>query len=46
MVFIYHVILPQDIIKTLNDFMVSSAWKYVTNLPSLVAIGSLVAEIK
>ena len=40
MVFVYHVTLKDNVIKALNDFMVSSPSRNVTILLGLVAIGT------
>ena len=45
MVFVCHVNLQDHVKKALNGFMVSSPSMYVTILPSLVAIGTVVVEI-
>ena len=44
MVFVCHMILQDQVIKASNDFMVRSPSKYLTILPCLVAIGTVVAE--
>ena len=44
MVFVYHVTLKDHVIKALNEFMVSSPSRYVTILPSLVAIGTVMVD--
>ena len=44
-VFIRHVTLQNHMIKTSNDFLVSSPSRYVTIFPSLVVMGTLVEEI-
>ena len=46
MVFVCHVTLEDHMIKVLNDFMVGSPSRYVTILPSLVAIDRVILEIK
>ena len=45
MVFVCHVTLQDHVIKALSNFMVKSPTKYVTILPSLVAIGTVIVEI-
>ena len=44
-VFVYHVILQDHLIKALCDFMVWSPSRQVTTLPSLGPIGTVVVEI-
>ena len=43
-IFVCHVTLQDLVVEVKNDFMVRSLSKYVTILPSLVAIGTLVVE--
>ena len=45
MVFVCHVNLKDHVTKALNDFMVRRPLRYVTILPSLVAIGTVIVEI-
>ena len=44
MVFGYHVTLKDHVIKALNEFMLSRPSRYVTILPSLVAIGTVMVD--
>ena len=44
-VFVSHMNLQDHVIKALNDYMVKSPSRYVTILPSLVAIGTVVVKI-
>ena len=44
-VFVYHVTLQDHVIKPLCGFLVWSTLRYVTTLPSVVAIGSVVVKI-
>ena len=44
-VFVSHMNLQDYVIKALNDYMVKSPSRYVTILPSLVAIGAVVVKI-
>ena len=43
--FVCRMILKDHMIKRLNDFMVRSSSRYVTILPSLVAIDPVVVEM-
>ena len=45
MVSVRHVTLQDHLIKVLNDFMVRSPSMYVTIVPNLVVIGSVVVNI-
>ena len=45
MIFACHVTLQEHVVKAHIDFMVRSLSKYVSILPSLVAIGTLIVEI-
>ena len=45
MVYVCHVTLQNHVIKVLNNFMVRSPSRYVTTLPSLVAIDTVAVEI-
>ena len=45
MVLVCHVILQDHLIKAYYDFVLESLPKYVTILPNVVAIGTLVEEI-
>ena len=44
LVLVCQVTVQDQVIKELNDFMVSSLSRYVTTLPSLVAIGTKVVK--
>ena len=44
MVFDCHVTLQDHMIKALNDFIARSPLRYVTILPSLVTIGTVLGE--
>ena len=44
MVFGHHVTLKDHVIKALNEFMLSRPSRYVTILPSLVAIGTVMVD--
>ena len=46
MAFVCHVTLQDHEIKALNNFMVRSPLSYVTILPSLMAIGTVVMKKK
>ena len=43
--FIYNVILADHVIKVLNDFMGKSPLRYVTILPSMMAIGTAAVKL-
>ena len=45
MIFACHVTLQDHVVKAYHDFMIKSLSKYVTILPSLMAIGTRVVEI-
>ena len=45
MIFVCHVTLQEHVIKAYNDFMARILSSYVTIVPSLVDIGTLVEEI-
>ena len=45
MVSVRHVTLQDHLIKALNDFMIRSPSMYVTIVPNLVVIGSVVVNI-
>ena len=44
-VLLCHVTLPEHVIKAFYDSMVRRLSRYITILPSLVAIGNVVVEI-
>ena len=46
MVFVFHVTLQDHVIKAVCGLMTKSHLSYVTILPSLVAIGIMVVELK
>ena len=43
--FVCHVTLRDHVIKALNDFIARSSLRYVTILPGLAAIGTVVVKI-
>ena len=45
MVFVYHVALQDNVIKALNNFMVRNPSRSLANLPSLVAMSTMVVQI-
>ena len=46
MVFVCHITLQVHVIKGFYDFMVRSLSRYITILPSLVAIGTMVVGVR
>ena len=46
MVFVCHITLQVHVIKAFYDFMVRSLSRYITILPSLVAIGTMIVGVR